>query len=68
MYKAEGDCPNQVHLDQMILGTVEQEAGPRERLPKALKAKLTLGGPSGSSPLRSDGSDDGQAGGWTMLR
>ncbi len=33
--------------------------------PKALKTKLAQLGPSGSSLLRSDGSYDGQAGGWT---
>jgi hypothetical protein len=32
-----------------------------------LKTKLAQGGPSGSSPLRSDGPRDGQAGGWTAL-
>ncbi len=49
----------------MALGTVRQEAGPGERKPKALKAKTTDGRPTGSSPLRSDGSHDGQAGSWT---
>jgi hypothetical protein len=35
------------------------------RLPKAdSKTKLAQGGPSGSSPLKSDNSCDGQAGGW----
>jgi RNA 3'-terminal phosphate cyclase len=58
-----GDCSDQVHSDQMVL---RQEAGPRERQLKALKAKLIQGGPSGSSPLRSDGSRDGQAWGWTL--
>ncbi len=32
--------------------------------PKALKTKLAQGGPSSLSPLRSDGSHDGQTGGW----
>jgi hypothetical protein len=32
-----------------------------------LKTKLTQGGPSGSSPLRSDGSRDGQVRSWTKL-
>jgi hypothetical protein len=49
----------------MALGTGRQEAGPRERKPKVLKAKITDGRPSGSSPLRSDGSHDGQAGSCT---
>jgi hypothetical protein len=53
----------------MGLKTVRREAGPRERQPKTLKTKLHVakGGPSGSSPVRSDGAHDGQAGGWTML-
>jgi hypothetical protein len=51
----------------MALRTVRQEAGPRERQPKMLKSKLAKGEPSGSSPVRSDGSHDGHAGGWTML-
>ncbi len=38
---------------------------PYKRPPKALKTKLLMGGPSGSSLLRSDGSCEGQAGGWT---
>jgi hypothetical protein len=49
----------------MVLGTVRREAGPCERRPKTLKiSKLAQGGSSGSSPLRLDGSRDGQAG-WT---
>ncbi len=67
LHKAVGDCPNQIPSDQMVLGTVRLEAGPRERWPKALKTKLAQGGPSGSSPLRSDGSRDSQAGGWTAF-
>ncbi len=42
----------------MVLGTVRREAGPSERRPKALKTKIVKGGPSGLSPLRSDGSHD----------
>ncbi len=34
---------------------------------RALKSKLAQGGPSGSNPLRSDGSHDGHAGGWAPL-
>jgi hypothetical protein len=49
----------------MVLGTVRWEAGPSERWPEVLKTKLAQGGPSGSSPLRLDGSHDGQIGGWT---
>ncbi len=47
----------------MVLGAVRQEAGPLKMQPKAFKAKLTQAGPSGLSPLRSDGSRNGQAGG-----
>jgi hypothetical protein len=52
----------------MVLGTVRPEAGPCERQPKVLKTKLFEQGPSDLSPLsplRSDGTRDGQAGGWT---
>jgi hypothetical protein len=49
----------------MILGTAKREAGPYEKRPKALRTKLTQEELSGLSPLRSDGSCDGQAGGWT---
>ncbi len=63
--QAKGDFPGPVHSDQMVLGRVRLEAaGPCERWPKALKTKLAQGGPFGSSPLRSDGSRDGQAEGW----
>jgi hypothetical protein len=51
----------------MVLRTVKWEAGLRERRPKALKTKLAQGGPSGWSPLRSDGCLDDQEGGWTEL-
>jgi hypothetical protein len=44
----------------MVLGTIILEAGPHERWPKALKAKLAQGGPSGWSPFGSDGSHDVQ--------
>ncbi len=43
--------------------TVRQEAGPCETPPKALKTKLSQGGPSVSSLLRSDDSHESQAGG-----
>jgi hypothetical protein len=36
------------------------EAGPHERWTKMLKTKLAQGEPSGLSPLKSDGSHDGQ--------
>ncbi len=51
----------------MVLGTVRWEAGPCEWQSKELKTKLAHEGPPGSCPLRSDGSLDGQAGGWTVL-
>ncbi len=51
----------------MVHETLRQKAEPRERQPKVLKTKLTQGGPSGSGPLRSDGSRDGQVGSWTKL-
>jgi hypothetical protein len=51
----------------MVLRTVILEAGPRERQPKALKTKLAQEGPSDLSPLRLDGSQGGQMGGWTTL-
>ncbi len=46
-----------LHSDQMVLGNVRWEAGPREWQPKA-KSKLAQVGPSGSSPLRLFGSCD----------
>jgi hypothetical protein len=51
---------------QMVLGTVRREAGPQKRWSKALKSKLTQGGSLDSSPLRSNGSRDDQAEGWTL--
>ncbi len=66
LHQAEGDCPDWVHSDQkMVLWTVRWEAGPHERQVQAPKTKLAQRGPSSSSPLRSDGTCDGQAGGWT---
>jgi hypothetical protein len=66
LQQAKGDISDRVHSDQMVLGIVRQEAGSQKRLLKALKTNLThQGGPSGSSPLRSDGSRDGMTGGWT---
>jgi hypothetical protein len=45
----------------MVLGTVRQEAGHRERQPKALKTKLAQGGGGHqASPFKSDGFRDGQ--------
>jgi hypothetical protein len=65
LLQAKSDCSNQVYSIQMVLGTVRREAGSQERWPKALKAKLTQGGPLGLSLLRSDSSPDVQVGGWT---
>jgi hypothetical protein len=53
LYKAK-DHMKRVHSDQMVLRMVRWEAEPHGRWPKALKAKLSQGGPSGSNPLRSD--------------
>jgi hypothetical protein len=64
--QAKGDSSDRVYSDQMVLGTVRRETGPQKSQTKALKSKLAQGGPSGSSPLRSDGSCDGQAEGWTL--
>jgi hypothetical protein len=35
--QSQGDSPDQVHSDQMVLGTVRQEAGPHERWQKTIK-------------------------------
>jgi hypothetical protein len=66
LHKSKGDFLDRVS-DQTILRTVRREAGPHERFPKAFKTKLSQGGPSSSSQLRSDGSCDGQASGCTKL-
>jgi hypothetical protein len=58
---AKGDYLGQFHSDQMVLGTVRQEAGPPQRHPKALETKLAQRVPSGSCPLRSDASRDDHA-------
>ncbi len=42
--QAKGECPNRVHLDQIVAGTVRQEEGSGKRQPKALETKLTQGG------------------------
>ncbi len=52
----QGDCYDQVHSYQTVFGTGRWElCRPRTRRPKALKAKLTQGGPSDLSLLRSYG-------------
>jgi hypothetical protein len=51
-------------IKKMVLETVRQETGPQRRWPKVLKSKLAQA--SGSSPLRLDGSCNGQVGGLTL--
>ncbi len=59
---------NGVDADQMALETIRRETRPHERrLKLVLKIKLAQVGLSGSSPLRSDSSHDGQVGRWTAL-
>jgi hypothetical protein len=65
LQQAKADCPDRVQSDQMGLGTVSREAGPHVRRPKALKTKLAQGWPEDSSSLRSNGSCDSRARGWT---
>jgi hypothetical protein len=43
LLQAKEDCSYRVHSYKMVLGTVRREAGPQERRPKSLKAKLTQG-------------------------
>jgi hypothetical protein len=40
LQQAKGDCPDRVHSDQIVLGTVREEAGPHERWQKMLKGEL----------------------------
>jgi hypothetical protein len=59
--KTTESSPNGVHSDQMVLETVSVEAGLlRGGGQETIKTKLDQGGPTGSSPLRSGGSHDGQ--------
>jgi hypothetical protein len=39
LLKAKGNCSDEVHSDQMVLGTVRKEPGPQKRHSKVLKAK-----------------------------
>ncbi len=55
-------------LTLLILRTVRRGTGTRERRPKVLKTKLTQGGPSSLSPLRSDSSCDGWGGRLGLMR
>ncbi len=43
LLQAKGDCSVQVHLGQIIIRTVRQEAGPRETQLKVLKTKPDQG-------------------------
>jgi hypothetical protein len=63
--KAKGDCPGRVHSTSDVLGQPGREAGPCKQWPKALKTKLSSTGAIRLESLRSNGSRDGQAGGWT---
>jgi hypothetical protein len=44
LHQAKKNYADQVHSDQMVLGTVRWEDGPRERRPKALKRQANLRG------------------------
>ncbi len=65
LQQAKGVCSDRVNSDQIILRTKRREAGPGKRELKALKTKPTQEPLLSLSPLRSDGSRDGQAGAWT---
>jgi hypothetical protein len=67
MHKARGTVWNKSTQIRWFSGQSDGRRWPGERQPKALRTKLALWGPSGSNPLRSYGSHDGQAGGWTAL-
>ncbi len=43
LQQAKGHSLDQLHSDQMVLGTVREEAGLRERQPKPFKTKLAQG-------------------------
>jgi hypothetical protein len=49
LLQSKGGCSDWVRSNQMVFGTVWQEAGPQERQSKVLKTKLAQGGPSGST-------------------
>ncbi len=42
--KLKGDCPDQVHSDQMVLKTVRQEDGPSEHWRNKVKTKMSSRG------------------------
>jgi hypothetical protein len=44
LQQAKEDCPDRVHSDQIVLGTIKQEAGPSERRTKVLKTKVAQEG------------------------
>jgi hypothetical protein len=58
LLKAKGDHLDLVHTDQKVLETIRRG---RPRVSKLTQRRL-----SGSKPLRSDGSCDSQAGGWSV--
>jgi hypothetical protein len=63
--QGQGDQFDWVYSDPMVLNTIRQgEAGPFYRRPRV--SILTQRRLSGSSPLRSDGSRDSEAGGWSV--
>jgi hypothetical protein len=43
LQQAKGEGPDQLHSDQVLLGTIRWEAGPHERRSKAHKTKLPQG-------------------------
>jgi hypothetical protein len=62
--QAKGNCQHRVHSDHRDFGTVRRGLD-LVRGSQRWSTKLAQGGPSGSSPLWSDGSHDSQVGGWT---
>jgi hypothetical protein len=68
LLQAKGDCSDRVHSNQMGLRTVRWDLDLKRGGQKRSKLSLLKGvGPTGLSPLRSDGSCDGKAEGWTSL-
>jgi hypothetical protein len=59
LHKAKGDCLNRVHSDQIVFRQSDGRLG-LVRGTIGAQAKLTQRGPSGLSPVRSNGSRDGQ--------
>ncbi len=59
--KAQGDYPDQVYSDQMVL-----MADREDRMHVSIGQRQNQGGLLGSSPLRSDGSHVVRQGNWTI--